>query len=391
MSPRELSLAAAGGLVALASLVLSFGPPQREVFDREPAAVVFQTVGELKRRPAETLGWHRLFKGMGVFDADAVFVPPGGAGSLRFDDGTELFLDERSLVVVGQAPRGRQLTLRQGALWGRIGTKEVSLETPAGHASIAAQSELRVVLGPSTAELTMRRGSALVGAGHTLVTGQRAVAGSQGVELLPPWPMELIAPPAQSRRVFTGSPGTVELSWAGTLPRRARLQLAHDRLFAFVERDVAVQGTRLVIDRPTAGVTWWRLLDERGLPISESRRFVLVEDVPPVAMAPAYGEVVLAPTGTWVSFGWTARPDSERYRLEFAASELFQPVVLTRDVSQPTARFALGLPEGVWYWRVRSIDADEPGAVSKPSRFRLIHRAIPDAPVLLRPQVEVGE
>jgi len=223
------------------------------------------------------------------------------------------------------------------------------------------------------------------------VAGQRAVTGSQGVELLPPWPIELIAPQAQSRRVFTGSPGTVELTWAGALPRRARLQLAHDRFFAFVERDVAVQGTRLVIERPTAGVTWWRLLDERGVPISESRRFVLVEDVPPVAMAPGDGEVVLAPPGTWASFGWTARPDSERYRLELAASEVFEPVVLARDVSWPVAKIDLGLPEGVWYWRVRSIDADEQGAASKPSRFRLIHRAIPNAPVLLRPQVELGD
>ena len=360
--------------------------------DSEPAAVVFQTVGELKRRPAETLGWHRLLKDMGVFAADAVFVPPGGSGSLRFDDGTEIFLDERSLVVVEQAPRERRLTLRQGALSGRVGTKGVFLETPVGNASIAAASELRVVLGPSTAEVTVRRGSVLLGAGHTLVAGQRAVTGSQGVELLPPGPSSSIAPQAQSRRVFTGSPGIVELTWAGALPRRARLQLAHNRFFAFVERDVAVQGTRFVIDRPAAGVTWWRVVDEGGAPISESRRFVLVEDVPPVAMAPADGEVVLAPPGTWVSFGWTARPDAERYRLEFAASEAFEPVVLAREVSWPAApRLELGLPEGVWYWRVRSIDADEEGGASKPSRFRLIHRAIPNAPELLRPQVEVEE
>jgi len=377
--------------VTLAAVVMSLWPPEREAEDSVHAAVVFQAVGDLKRRPGETLGWQRLVKGMGIFDADAVFVPPGGAGALRFDDGTELFLDERSLVVVEHAPRGRRLTLRQGALSGRVGASGLSLDTPAGRATVEASSEVRVVLGQSVAELSVRRGSVLMGPARTVLAGQRAVAGSQGVELLPPWPVELVAPEAQWHKVFSGSPGDVELRWSGALPHGARVQLAHDRLFAFVDRDLVVQGTSLMVERPTPGVTWWRVLDERGRPISEARRFVLVEDVPPAAIAPAEGEVVLAPPGAVVAFGWTSRADAERYRLELAASPAFEPVVRSEEVTQPSARVVLGLSEGVWYWRVRSIDAAEPGAASKPSRFRLIHRAIPNAPELLKPEIELGE
>jgi hypothetical protein len=391
VSPQELSLAAAGALVAVASVAISLVPPKKEATDVQRAALVFQTLGEVKRRPAETLGWQRLATGMGVFNADAVFVPPGGQSALRFDDGTELFLEERSLVVVEQAPRGRRLRLRQGAVSGRVGDQSIAVDTPMGQATLEASSEVRVELGASKAEVTVRRGSALVGGGKPLLAGQRATAGPQGFELLPPWPLTLVAPDAQTRRVFTGAPGPMKLEWRGSLPRGARLQLARDRLFAFVERDASVAGTAFDVDRPSPGVTWWRLVDERGAPLSEARRFVLVEDVAPVAMAPADGEVVLAPPGTKVAFGWTALSGTERYRLELGASESFAPVVLTEEVSSPNARLVLALAEGTWYWRVRSVDGAVAGAPSKPSRFRLIHRGIPEAPELLKPEIEVDQ
>lgn len=390
MNPRELTLATAGLVVALASALVSLVPARTDEPDATRAAVAFQTVGEVKRRPADTLGWQRLIEGMGVFESDAVFVPPGGAGALRFDDGTELFLDERSLVVVERAPRGRRLRLRQGAVSGRVGRQSLSLETPVGEATLASASEARVEVGPAALEVTVLRGSASVGA-QVLDAGQRVAAGVRGLEVLPSWPVQLVAPAPQVRLVYRDRPAPVELRWEGAPPRGARVQLAHDRLFSFVELELRAEGGALTLARPSAGVTWWRLVDERGAPVSEARRFILLEDVPAVALAPAEGEVVLASPGSQVTFGWTALAGAERYRLELSAAKTFEPVVLTKEVPRPSAKLVLALAEGSWYWRVRSVDGEVLGVTSKPCRFRLIHKAIPDAPELLLPELEVGE
>jgi hypothetical protein len=397
MERSDLALVALGTAAAVASLALAFVPPApgAPASGAASLATVLQQTGEVQRRPAETLGWRRLARGMDLFDGDAVFVPPGGEASLRFDDGTELAIDERTLVVVERPRAGlRTVQLRQGAVSGRVGSVALSLQTPRGSARLGAASEARVEVGAATVEVAVRRGQASVatpdGGARAVAPGQRAQASAIAVSVLPSWPVELGAPDPRRHLAFTGRPGPLELSWSGALPPGARLQLARDRFFAFLALDAPVTGTRFALPQPSPGITWWRLVDARGEAVCEARRFVLVEDVAPVPLTPRPAEVVMAPPGATVAFAWTALTGVGGYRLEVAASEAFDPLAFSQDVSGPEVRATPGLGEGTWYWRVRAHDGVEPGLPSPPARFRVIHRGIPDAPELYAPEIEVG-
>ena len=390
---RDLELAALGALIGAVSLSLAFWTPaEAPPEDQASLALVARAVGDVKRRPAAALGWQRLPRGTQVGDGDSVFVAPGSEALLRFEDGTELVLDERSLVVVERPRQGvRTLRLQQGALSGRVGTVGVSIETPRGVAKLGEASEARVEVGAQAVEVAVSKGSAQVttpGDGaHTVASGHR-VSVAQTVVALAPWPVALVAPGAQWYQTFKGAPAPVELSWSGEVPRGARVQLARDRLFAFVEQDSSPAGTTLLLEHPSPGVTWWRLVGAGGEPLSEARRFVLVEDVAPVSITPRTGEVVLAPVGTEVLFAWTPLSGVTKYRLELSASQEFEPVTRSLEISGAYARIPLDLAEGTWFWRVRAGDA-EAGLPSTPARFRLIHRGIPEAPELLNPEIEV--
>jgi hypothetical protein len=396
MRRDDLALVALGTAAAVASLALAFSAPrQAPASGGPPLAVILQQSGAVQRRPATTLGWQRVARGMGLGDGDAVFVPPGAEATLRFEDGTELAIDERTLVVV-ERPRGdaRTLRLRQGAVTGRVGTVALELDTPVGAARLAAASEARVEVGAATVEVTVRAGQASVaplagGPARTVAAGQRVQAAGAAVTALPRWPIQLEGPDPRGHLAYTGLPGPLELTWTGELPRGARLQLARDRFFAFVDLDTSASGGAFALARPSPGVTWWRLVDERGEPLAEARRFVLVEDLAPVAIAPRPAEVVMAPPGAPVPFAWTALSGVGRYRLEVAATEAFDAVAWSQEVSGPEVRAVPQLPEGSWYWRVRASDGAELGLASRPSRFRVIHRGIPDAPELYAPEIEV--
>lgn len=396
MRTDDLALILLGSATAVASLALAFTPPApgSAGAGEAPLAIVTQQSGAVQRRPAETLGWRRLARGMGLHDGDAVFVPPGGETILRFEDGTELALDERSLVVV-ERPRGaaRTLQLRQGALSGRVGTVALQLETPQGAARLDAAAEARVEVGRAGVEVAVKKGAASVagasGPARAVAAGERVEAAGGAVTVLPAWPVTLLGPDPTGHLRYTGQPGSLELSWSGALPRGARLQLARDRLFAFVGTDLPVGGSRHLLARPAPGLTWWRLVDERGEPLCEARRFVLVEDVAPVAVTPRPAEVVMAPPGTAVPFAWTALSGVGRYRLEIAASDRFESLAWSQEVGGPEVRAVPQLPEGTWYWRARASDGPVPGLPSQPSRFRVIHKGIPDAPELLAPEIEV--
>ena len=78
------------------------------------------------------------------------------------------------------------------------------------------------------------------------------------------------------------------------------------------------------------------------------------------------------------------------YKIELSASAAFTEIAWQREVEGAQLRTPLTLAEGRWFWRVRTIDEErgESGpSLARP--FRLIHRALPEAPELLNPEIEV--
>jgi hypothetical protein len=318
---RDLWLAGASALVAAIALTLAFGLGKpREDASTPTVAAVKQASGQIKLRPALTLGWRGAARGNDVHDGDAIFVPPGAEATIAFLDGTELALDERSLVVIERPKAGvRSVSLRQGSVSGRAGTDGLTLTTPAGEAHLDARSEARVELTGKTLEVSVKTGTAEVkgkGGPKSVGRGQRVEAADTGTTELAPWAVDLTSPEARAQFPFRSEPQPVTLAWTGAVPSGARVQVARDRLFAFVEHELAASGGEVVLTNPSRGVNWWRVVDERGQALSESRRFTCSEDVAPVAMFPRLGEVLLAPPGTEVAFAWAPLAGITRYRLE---------------------------------------------------------------------------
>lgn len=390
---RDLLLAAVGTLVAIVCLTAALRPTPAAVgSNREIVARIRLATGALQVRPAETLGWQTVTRGDGVHEADAVYVPPGAEAQVEFLDGTVLELDERTLIVIDQGrDTGRSVTLRQGALSGRAAAVPLTFATTAGATTLKPRSAARVDLLDGGLDVNVTVGAATVAArGRTteVVATARARVMEELV-LLPAWPVTLKSPEPQHRLLFHGAPAALSFSWEGAT-KGARLQLARDRLFAFLDEDVAVESGAFELRAPKPGVTWWRLVDERGAPISEARRFSFVEDLAPANRLPRSSEVVLAPPGSKVEFAWTPLPGITRYLLEVSASQGFEPLMIRELVSGTQVKVSSSLPEGSWHWRVRAAD-DALGEClpSEATRFRVIHKAILDAPELLNPEIEV--
>lgn len=390
---RDVVIAALGATFAVVALTMALRPapaPQRQHHDA--VAKIDRLVGTLQLRSAMTLGWQTVTRGDELHELDALYVPPGSEARVVFLDGTVLELDEKSLVVIEpEREAGRSVTLRQGSVAGAAGEKPLTLATKDGTARLPPNASARVDVTAGKLDVSVKKGKAQLEAKGTttaLEPGAR-VQVAETLELLPAWPVALRSPEAQHRTLFHGTPPPLTLTW-DTAPPGARVQLARDRLFAFVSRDVRAEAGQLEVAAPSPGVTWWRLVDAKGAPVSEARRFSFVEDLAPANRLPRAGEVVLAPPGSRVEFAWTPLPGVSRYVLEVSGSQGFEPVAVTETVSGTQTRLVSTLAEGSWYWRVRAADEALGEALpSEPSRFRLIHKAIPDAPELLNPEVEV--
>lgn len=351
-------------------------------------AVSFSSA-DLRRRPAARLGWEQLSRGSDVHELDALFVPPGVEAKVTFKDGTVLELDERSLVVIDPPKAGRRaVSVRQGSIEGRAGEGGLSLNTPKGTAQLSPQSGAILEVSKDAVAMAVTKGDGALG-DTALGLGERGGLTDTGVQAQPKWPVQLGEPARNKRTFFRGRAPPVTFTWAGA-PAEARVQLARDRGFAFVlEEHPAAPGTFL-FTRGGAGVFWWRVLDDAGNPLSEARRLTVLEDVPPVLLSPRDGEVTLSDDKTLAVFAWVGVSGVSRYKLEISPSPSFAEISWEREVDGTQLRTPLPINEGRWYWRVRTIDEERgESGPSLPRPFRLIHRALPEAPELLSPEIEV--
>lgn len=391
-----LAGAATGFAVLFLSAALAWELPQGPTVNTPIVARLTAAQGAVQVRASQRLGWRALDRGDDLRDKDSVFVAPGGAAKVSFADGTELDLDEKSLVVI-EAPRAgtREVTVKQGSLSGTAGEAALLLVTAQGSAALAPKAEAHVELTGGTLGVAVTKGQAQVksGAGTTTVgTGERAQANAaQGVSALPAWPVTLTSPKANDRHRALPTPEALQLAVEGQVPSKAKVELAKDRLFAFVVETLPLENNAARLERPAVGVTWWRVVDEAGLPVSESRRFSFIEEAPPQAMTPKEGEQVLAPVGQVISFSWTPLVGVTTYRLEISSLRGFEPIVASQTVQAPQLKWPSTLAEGSFYWRVTAVDgAVGEGLPSTPTKFRLIWKPLLMTPELLPSEVEIA-
>lgn len=388
---REVALMLGGLVVGVVSLGLAVRGEEATPTRAPAVAEVASVSGGGKLRPAATLVWRSLSPGAEVRDGDAVFVPPGGEATLRFSDGTSLSLDERSLVVVEPPRRGRRaLVLRQGAVSGRAGDSGLVVASASGEALLLPGGEARAELGDGGLEVAVSRGRAELGA-LAIEAGGRGRAGAGAARALGAWPVALLEPTHAAHRWFQGAPPSLDLRWRRPASVEGlRLQVARDRLFAFIDVDVPVAGDAARLEQPRPGLAWWRVVDEVGRPLSEARRFSFTQDVAPTPVSPREGEVVLAPPGATAPFAWVPTVAATRFELQLSRTATFDDVAFAASVEGRAARLALPLEEGEWYWRVRARRGEgQRGPASAPTRFRLVHKPLPGTPLLLAPEVEV--
>lgn len=395
-TPRDrdwMIAAVAMGCTVVASVLLVWTPRSAESSGVESAPVVGKvsfSSADLRRRPVHRLGWSDLSGGGEVRELDALFVPPGVEAKVVFLDGTVLELDERSLVVVDLPHAGRRnVSVRQGSVEGSAGASGLSLTTLHGTAQLSPQSEAHVEVDGDAVALAVTRGDATLGE-QKFENGERAGVSSKGTVVQPRWAVQLNEPARNNRQLFRGEPPRVVFRWEGQRSPGARVQLARDRGFAFVVEEHDASEATFTSRHAEAGVFWWRVVDDAARPISESRRFTVLEDMPPALLTPREAEVVLTDEKSLAVFSWAQVRGVSRYRLELSAASDFSAVPFQTVVDGVQLRTALALTEGRWFWRVRAVDEGrlEP-APSAPRVLRLIHKPLPDAPVLLNPEIEV--
>lgn len=388
-------LALAAGMVAIGAWGLLWVGVSRgdRASSSPPIASLASSVSEVRRRASGTLVWEELPAGADLSEGDAIFVPPASGATVMFRDGTRLELNENTLVALEAPPEGRTghaVRVAKGDVVGASGSGGLSLVGRTGAARLESGSAARLAVeGGEIAHMEVLEGSAKLDDGRQVpVSG--AVEGNRGNwKIRPGWPVRLVAPAALSRVYFHGQPRAVDLRWSGS-GSGARVQVSRDNTFTAPMLDLPATSGAIAFSAPGAGRYHWRIVDGTGKPQSETWPLWVLEDKPPVALSPRENEVVAAYLARKVPFAWTHVVGIRTYELQVSDSPQFGAVLFQRSTDATALRTDLDIPEGRYYWRVRSSSAERGESPwSAPRTFRLLRKPLPGTPELLDPELEV--
>ena len=393
-----LALASLGGALACAWLLVadrSVPPrPQRELPE---VATLSLARAEVRRRAVGTLGWSDLELSARVHDLDSVFVPPGSAAGLTFDDGSRLELDENSLALIqrqAQSPGTQtQVELLRGSASGTSGPGGIELRGGGLVAQLPREAGATVSVTPGapgrievfagTAQVKTRSGT------QRLEQQQSGSVGADGELATATFAVPLRSPARATRTYFQQAPGPIELAFSASGGEALAVQVAGDAAFRTLLAAGPAPDGVYVFTPKKQGVYWWRVVGPGTVPMSEARRLEVIEDLPPILTSPGPDEQ-LATAARAIPLAWARAGDAPLYEVEISADDKFARLAFSAQVASNHLWVSEPLPEGRYHWRVRTAQAERGESPWSASRsFILIDRPLPDVPELIDSELEV--
>lgn len=359
-------------------------PPRAEIIGE--FASVF---GSVKTHGAGSLVWDAVRPLDDVHQGDAVFTGPDAQVTLRLADGSSIELAPSTFVVIGR-DTSPSIRIARGSVGGLAGSRGLRVDAGTSESAIAARSRAAVHVAPSGSRIEVAQGRVDV-TGSALAASQQ-VAGRQAIEIgasgtvsRTDLPVVLTWPSPGATIRFRGKPEAIDFAWMSGLPHDLRIEIARDQAFAHVVLDARVTTPGKSFVPPTAGAYRWRVLGDEGVPVSEARSFLVLEDLPPRLAQPLDDEVIFVAPGEQTTLAWRA---GEPVRVEIAADPSFaKPVVAESAIAGNRLAFAPPEGEGRWHWRVRAARDDAPW--SEPRPFRITRVDGNAAPLHLNEEVLV--
>ena len=275
-----------------------------------PAVAVLSRIRhDVKDRAADAIAWAPAREGMSLGDRHAVQTFDGSAATITFSEGSELALQENSLVILKKAealsPRNRRLAsliVVDGELRGSLSvspdapvtveveaaTRSATIRSNAGPGAPAefsvrvnedASSTFTVFQG--VAEVSSQQGTVAIAPNHSVTVDS---AGSPGPSRELPPPPALDSPDRGARLDFRTSRSRVRFAWevGGAAGDAYVLTVARDTGFRDVVDAEVLTSPGFRLGNLRAGTYYWRVSTRReGLegPASPAREFRIVRDV----------------------------------------------------------------------------------------------------------------
>lgn len=328
-------------------------------FDDPLGTITYKRQAAQRRFTGRSL-WSRLTQGTPIYDGDYIRTAEFSEATMHFTDGTDINLSENTLIQIRTEDGKNVVDLTGGNL-------AIAAGSGGGGQSIrilvAGENRVELEAGASLNATFDENGGFVMQVleGTVSANGVQLSAG----EAFSTQPEEAraapLSPPLDAR--FYADPSVeVNFSWSPqNYSGPSRLDLARDRRFARVIRNIEVSAGQNSVSAPLVpGVYWWRVYPEGGTLPGAAGKITVISSAPPVLLSPADGLNVYletAPSVPDLRFLWNAgAQDQGDYTLQLADNSAFSSPrvsVTVQEAENASYTYSGSLGPGSWYWRVQ--------------------------------------
>jgi hypothetical protein len=348
-----------------------------------------------ERKYSEQAIWENVAQNAPVYNFDSIRTAAGSVATIKLQDGTEIILEENTLILLNQSEQGLAIDFSRGGIAAnretgsnaafKINTANATVAIDRGNLNLSQtkRNELNVNVSTGSALISTESGEQAV-TSNQIALVKKDSADVSDVPIIPLTPLA-------SEYFITFAPRkNISFSWKSDIKENLLLELSRNQSFSVITESFKIKGSRQTTRIPLSiGTYFWRLKaqnnPEKKSPI---HRFTILQEKPLTPVAPFPGQIFSFrnkyPT---IVFKWTGNEQATSYNLSIARDKRMKQQV-TQLKSEVTTISMTDLPEGVYYWNIRSnygITTDSLPPASTVHTFTITRKEQLGQPQLLSP------
>lgn len=335
--------------------------------------------------------WENLEKSIPLYNRDSIRTGNNSEALLVLNDGTEINVDENSMIVLNITENAVDIGFEGGALQviGKKGSGDITITAGDKKVDIGESDVNLSRTEDAELDLAVNKGEVAVSSGTETVNVRenetaKTEAGALNVKRPPVVPIS----PDPGARIFLTDPDTmIPFRW-DSAGKAATLHISPSRSFRKITDTIKTEKDGANV-RVKSGSYYWRVgaLDDAGqISYSAPRKIIILEKTPLQLTAPSDGSLFsFAAEEPYVNFAWQKNELASGYRLEVATDREFGNVI--KNVDSMTTNLATRIGEGEYFWRITMKSPVESAVQSSEVRsFSVKKKKELRAPELVRPQ-----
>lgn len=361
LSRADLTAVFLTGTMAFASTTLYFvdQPKSRSRGSEKPVGTLIQKIRVAERKSGDEVIWEEVNNKSPVYNGDSIRTAKNSLAQLKLDDGTDLDLEQDSLIVLSMDEDGMNVNFAHGSLSakrsetsGAGGTEGSKLKIKSGDKVVKIDKSDVSIAGGEDKKFTamVTKGTAEITAGKEKIVVKQdekaTIAEKVEVKVVP---LRLRSPDPGLRRVTRNEKEKLRFEWQGNEGDVETLEISDRPDFSSVAVRRGAPG-RVVEENLAEGNWYWRVRGKSET--SDVRTISIRRDQPISLLEPGSGaSFTYAEVPPLIPLAWSENALVSEYQIVVSRDEAGKDIV--KNQTSGKNRISLtGLPEGDYFWRV---------------------------------------